>query len=227
MDSKPLVVAFASCLCLAGAALPLAVSQGTAPGPYNSVKTKLAAGQQVVGATILIPDAEVYCAVANAGSGVFLNTDANGNLIGGASPEFGNVISGNGTSGVTLTGAGDAVELPEGFERPAGFDLAAFWQQWCAGYESGRSRYAVTVRVWVIVATCLLPSTKTSFSSFHHFHQSSGLAGSPSPVTSFSTPFRRSSNCPRYIVPATSDPTSSCITRLFINGAGTSFSTIR
>jgi 2-keto-3-deoxy-L-rhamnonate aldolase RhmA len=67
MDSKPLVVAFASCLCLAGASLPLAVSQGTAPGPYNSVKAKLAAGQQVVGATILIPDAEVYCAVANAG----------------------------------------------------------------------------------------------------------------------------------------------------------------
>jgi 4-hydroxy-2-oxoheptanedioate aldolase len=34
---------------------------------YNTVKTKLQQGRQVVGATIGIPDAEVYCAVANAG----------------------------------------------------------------------------------------------------------------------------------------------------------------
>jgi predicted DNA-binding transcriptional regulator YafY len=41
----------------------------------------------------------------------------------------------------------DAVEQTETFERPAGFDLVAFWQDWCAGYESSRSLYAVTVRV--------------------------------------------------------------------------------
>ena len=34
---------------------------------YNTVKQKLQQGRQVVGATIGIPDAEVYCAVANSG----------------------------------------------------------------------------------------------------------------------------------------------------------------
>jgi len=34
---------------------------------FNTVKTKLAAGKQVVGATVLIPDPDVYCAVANSG----------------------------------------------------------------------------------------------------------------------------------------------------------------
>lgn len=33
------------------------------------------------------------------------------------------------------------------FARPAAFDLAAFWQQWCAEYNKSRSVYAVTVRV--------------------------------------------------------------------------------
>jgi predicted DNA-binding transcriptional regulator YafY len=31
--------------------------------------------------------------------------------------------------------------------RPDGFDLAAFWTQWCAEYDRGRSLYAVTLRV--------------------------------------------------------------------------------
>jgi predicted DNA-binding transcriptional regulator YafY len=35
----------------------------------------------------------------------------------------------------------------ESFERPAGFDLAAFWRAWCEDVESGRSSYPVTVRV--------------------------------------------------------------------------------
>ncbi len=35
--------------------------------PYNTVKAKLAKGQQVVGGTVSIPDPEVYCAVANGG----------------------------------------------------------------------------------------------------------------------------------------------------------------
>ncbi len=35
--------------------------------PYNTVKQKLANGQQVVAGTISIPDPEIYCAVAHAG----------------------------------------------------------------------------------------------------------------------------------------------------------------
>ena len=33
------------------------------------------------------------------------------------------------------------------FERPAGFDLAAFWQAWCEGREESRPSYPVTARV--------------------------------------------------------------------------------
>jgi predicted DNA-binding transcriptional regulator YafY len=35
----------------------------------------------------------------------------------------------------------------ESFTRPAGFDLAAFWQQWCADYAKNRSFYKTTLRV--------------------------------------------------------------------------------
>lgn len=39
------------------------------PGPrlYNTVKQKLAEGKQVVGGTILLPDPDIYCAVAHSG----------------------------------------------------------------------------------------------------------------------------------------------------------------
>jgi predicted DNA-binding transcriptional regulator YafY len=36
--------------------------------------------------------------------------------------------------------------LPESFERPAGFELAAFWRQWSAEFEASRPRLAVTLR---------------------------------------------------------------------------------
>jgi 2-keto-3-deoxy-L-rhamnonate aldolase RhmA len=53
------------------AAISTATAQQPAPAGgariYNTVKTKLQQGRQVVGATIGIPDAEVYCAVANSG----------------------------------------------------------------------------------------------------------------------------------------------------------------
>ena len=52
----------AGCLLLAAVPLP---AQG--PRIYNTVKQKLAAGKQVVGATIQIPDPDTYCAVANSG----------------------------------------------------------------------------------------------------------------------------------------------------------------
>jgi predicted DNA-binding transcriptional regulator YafY len=35
----------------------------------------------------------------------------------------------------------------ECFERPADFDLGAFWGEWCAELEESRSDYVVTVRV--------------------------------------------------------------------------------
>lgn len=37
--------------------------------------------------------------------------------------------------------------LAEGFERPADFDLAVFWQAWCAEFERERQHYTVRVRV--------------------------------------------------------------------------------
>ncbi len=35
----------------------------------------------------------------------------------------------------------------EPFERPADFDLTAYWNQWCAAFESSLSHYDVTLRV--------------------------------------------------------------------------------
>ena len=32
-------------------------------------------------------------------------------------------------------------------ERPAGFDLGVFWEEWCAGFEGGRPHYPVTARI--------------------------------------------------------------------------------
>ncbi|GAA2597997.1 YafY family protein [Dactylosporangium fulvum] len=37
--------------------------------------------------------------------------------------------------------------LDEGFERPAGFDLAAFWARWTAEFEGGFGQVPVTVRL--------------------------------------------------------------------------------
>jgi predicted DNA-binding transcriptional regulator YafY len=41
----------------------------------------------------------------------------------------------------------DARLSAESFERPADFDLAAFWREWCAERDVSRARYVVTVRV--------------------------------------------------------------------------------
>src|SRR4051794_28205541 len=49
------------------AVLPVLTLSAADARIFNTVKTKLAAGKQVVGATVLIPDPDVYCAVANSG----------------------------------------------------------------------------------------------------------------------------------------------------------------
>ena len=65
--ARPILVALS---LLAALAVPSVAQQAAAPqGPriYNTVKQKLKEGRQVVGATIVVPDPDVYCAVANAG----------------------------------------------------------------------------------------------------------------------------------------------------------------
>jgi predicted DNA-binding transcriptional regulator YafY len=37
--------------------------------------------------------------------------------------------------------------LPAELERPAGFDLRGFWEQWSRDFEQGRARVEVAVRV--------------------------------------------------------------------------------
>jgi predicted DNA-binding transcriptional regulator YafY len=41
----------------------------------------------------------------------------------------------------------DVQTLDEGFERPADFDLAVFWQAWCTEFENSRPTYPVKARV--------------------------------------------------------------------------------
>lgn len=45
--------------------------------------------------------------------------------------------------------------LPQSFDRPANFDLVAFWQKWCADYENDRPQYAVLALVSPTLATRL------------------------------------------------------------------------
>ncbi len=52
---------------LAGLLLPSLPLTAQNARIYNTVKQKLAAGKQVVGATILVPDPDIYCAVAHSG----------------------------------------------------------------------------------------------------------------------------------------------------------------
>lgn len=61
---------FASALCMS-AGMASMFAQAVRPGGnariFNTVKQKLAAGKQVVGGTVSIPDPDTYCAMANAG----------------------------------------------------------------------------------------------------------------------------------------------------------------
>lgn len=48
-------------------ATSLQAQSGSSPRIFNTVKQKLAAGKQVVGGTVQIPDPDTYCAMANSG----------------------------------------------------------------------------------------------------------------------------------------------------------------
>jgi 2-keto-3-deoxy-L-rhamnonate aldolase RhmA len=61
------IASVVSCAILATTVVSTQSPQATSPALYNTVKQKLAEGRQVVGATVWIPDPEVYCAIANAG----------------------------------------------------------------------------------------------------------------------------------------------------------------
>lgn len=49
---------------------------------------------------------------------------------------------------VRVSQAVAAEVLPEIFIRPGGFNLAAFWEEWCAEYETDRTTYLVRVRIF-------------------------------------------------------------------------------
>jgi len=67
----------------------------------------------------------------------------------------------------------DARVSAESFERPVDFDLAGFWQDWCARREESRSFFAVTVRV----APGFLPELSHYFGDW--VHTQIAQAGSP------------------------------------------------
>ena len=54
-------------LCVVILTLPAAAQAPTADALFNTVKQKLKAGGQVVGATITLPSPEVYCTLVAAG----------------------------------------------------------------------------------------------------------------------------------------------------------------
>ena len=58
---------FAAVAVLAFVGIAEAQRGGDAADMFNTVKTKLANGQQVVGGTVSTPDPDIYCAMANAG----------------------------------------------------------------------------------------------------------------------------------------------------------------
>lgn len=60
---RPRLVLLAAAAAFAGSA----AAQSDLPAPYNTVKSKLAAGRQVFGGTVTSSDPAIYCAMANTG----------------------------------------------------------------------------------------------------------------------------------------------------------------
>jgi 2-keto-3-deoxy-L-rhamnonate aldolase RhmA len=70
MRSEKLVLFFAACMLYTASARFLQAQPASSGVPvkiYNTVKLKLMAGKQVVAANVTSPDANLYCAMANAG----------------------------------------------------------------------------------------------------------------------------------------------------------------
>jgi 2-keto-3-deoxy-L-rhamnonate aldolase RhmA len=69
MRLKETILVAAICLALSwvAARTDTAAPQKTPARLYNTAKQKLREGQQIVGATVLSPDPNIYCAMANAG----------------------------------------------------------------------------------------------------------------------------------------------------------------
>jgi 4-hydroxy-2-oxoheptanedioate aldolase len=69
MSTRAIIRSLGVCaaLLLIAAPNPAGRQQASPSRVYNTVKQKLSEGKQVVGATVSIPDPEIYCAVANAG----------------------------------------------------------------------------------------------------------------------------------------------------------------
>ncbi len=61
------LLTLASSLALAFTAAPTLAQDGGSPRIFNTVKEKLARGEQVVGGTVDTPDPDIYCAMANSG----------------------------------------------------------------------------------------------------------------------------------------------------------------
>jgi 2-keto-3-deoxy-L-rhamnonate aldolase RhmA len=59
--------AMTALLFLMGSLLSTSFAQQSEVRIFNTVKTKLAAGQQVIGGTVSTPDPDIYCAMANSG----------------------------------------------------------------------------------------------------------------------------------------------------------------
>lgn len=69
----------------------------------------------------------------------------------------------------------DVEMLEERFMHPSNFDLAAFWQQWCAEYEVNQTMFRATLRV----SPELLPFLPLYFG--HRLADILARAGSPDP----------------------------------------------
>jgi len=63
----PTLLTLASSLALTFHAAPARAQNSGAPRIFNTVKEKLARGEQVVGGTVDTPDPDIYCAMANSG----------------------------------------------------------------------------------------------------------------------------------------------------------------
>jgi 4-hydroxy-2-oxoheptanedioate aldolase len=63
VGTRRLTIALTALICAAATS----AAQTDSPRIFNTVKQKLAAGKQVVGGTVSIPDPDTYCAMANAG----------------------------------------------------------------------------------------------------------------------------------------------------------------